>query len=281
VRRYYRDVGTFEDLPPGAVAVWERHLAYALAFGVAHGVAAVLPMGADDPNSAWSRRGGHWHQVRIRYPKRFGFGEPPWRVFLIGLAMTVFWGGIAFIALPIVGTFAWELADALRTDYPESERQIFWLFVFFTGMVIAAGASVLIRFVDGAIKLVLGAMDLGKTITVEGEVVNRYLGRIAVDDGVADEVRAWTPPPAAPALDRGMLIRATMSPRLCYVTKVEVLGDTAPRLDHVTALAPEDVVAEPEPAPDAASLPLRLASALFENDGSTSQAPPPEPEPRL
>ena len=237
VRRYYDDAGTFEDLPPGAVAVWERHMAYALAFGLAHGAAERLPMGADDPYSAWTRRHGHWRMIRIRYPKRFGFGEPPWKVFLVGLAMTVWWGGIAFVAFPVVASVVWDVAADFRTDYPEAEQQIYWFVLGFIGFLALVGVVVLVRAADGAIRLVLGAMDLGKRVTVEGEVVNRFMGRIAVDNGIDEETRAWTPPLGAPALHRGMLVRVTMSPRLCHVSQVEVLGEATPQLDHVAALA--------------------------------------------
>jgi hypothetical protein len=144
----------------------------------------------------------------------------------------------------VVATVVWDFADEIRTDYPEAEREIYWFLLGFMGFLVLVGIVVAIRAIDGAIRLGLGALDLGKHVTVEGEVVNRYLGRIAIDNGIDDETRAWTPPIGAPALHRGMLIRATMSPRLCHVTNIEVLGEATPQLDHITALAP-DPIAEP------------------------------------
>jgi hypothetical protein len=149
----------------------------------------------------------------------------------------MWWGGIAFVAFPVVASVVWDVAADFRTDYPEAEQQIYWFVLGFIGFLALVGVVVLVRAADGAIRLVLGAMDLGKRVTVEGEVVNRFMGRIAVDNGIDEETRAWTPPLGAPALHRGMLVRVTMSPRLCHVSQVEVLGEATPQLDHVAALA--------------------------------------------
>ena len=42
-------------------------------------------------------------------------------------------------------------------------------------------------------------------------------GKVAMDDGDAEEVRAWQPNPASPHLSLDSHIRATMSPHLAHV----------------------------------------------------------------
>lgn len=227
VREYLRRSATFGGVPPGSVAVWERYLAYATGFGLAHATARALPFATDDPNTAWSRYGGEWRQIRISYPKRWGFGQPPFQVFLYGLGITAFWGVIGFLILPALARGAWEIGKDVISDQELGGRAELVLGLGIGAAVVIMGAQVVYRLIDGAGKLVLGAMDLGRTVTVTGEVANVHLGRIAVADGMSEHTRAWTPPPTSPGLTRGQVIRATMSPRLCHVTRVELLDSGA------------------------------------------------------
>ncbi|MFL6111071.1 MAG: DUF2207 family protein [Catenulispora sp.] len=57
----------FRRLPPAAVAIWDRYLAYAAGFGIARTAVAALPLGARDERRAWSTHGGVWHEVRLGY----------------------------------------------------------------------------------------------------------------------------------------------------------------------------------------------------------------------
>jgi hypothetical protein len=56
--RGFLQAGAFNDLPPAPVAVWERYLAYAAAFGVARAAVEAFPMGAEEDRRAWSSAGG-------------------------------------------------------------------------------------------------------------------------------------------------------------------------------------------------------------------------------
>lgn len=240
VREYLRQSATFGELPPGSVTVWERYLAYATGFGLAHSTARALPFSTDDPNTAWSRYGGEWRQLRISYPKRWGFGQPPWQVFLFGLGITAFWGVIGFLILPALARGAWDIGTEIISDQDIGGRAELWLGLGIGAVVVLIGGQVVYRLIDGLGKLILGAMDLGRTVTVTGEVANVYEGRVAVADGIAERTRAWTPPPAAPAPGRGQVVRVTMSPHLCYVTKVESLEparEPEPRAAETAAAA--------------------------------------------
>jgi predicted membrane protein DUF2207 len=72
---HLRDDRPLADLPPAAVALRGRHFAYAAAFGFAPLAVELLPMGKEDDRRAWSRFGGRWRRVRVRYPR---FWPPAW-----------------------------------------------------------------------------------------------------------------------------------------------------------------------------------------------------------
>ncbi|NUR30746.1 MAG: DUF2207 domain-containing protein [Catenulispora sp.] len=57
----------FRRLPPAAVAIWDRYLAFAAGFGIARKTVGALPLGARDEGRAWSTYGGVWHEVRLGY----------------------------------------------------------------------------------------------------------------------------------------------------------------------------------------------------------------------
>ncbi|NUR60668.1 MAG: DUF2207 domain-containing protein [Catenulispora sp.] len=57
----------FRRLPPAAVAIWDRYLAFAAGFGIARKTVGALPLGARDERRAWSTYGGVWHEVRLGY----------------------------------------------------------------------------------------------------------------------------------------------------------------------------------------------------------------------
>ena len=63
---------------------------------------AAIPLEVEDPDVAWSRVGGDWHQVHVEYPTRFGYGQRPRHVLLNGALRTLLWGVLAFVVLPIV-----------------------------------------------------------------------------------------------------------------------------------------------------------------------------------
>src|SRR4029079_1611913 len=179
--------------PPGSVAIWERYLAYATAFGAARETCRCFPFTEDDPSTAWSRVGGEWHQVRIEYPTRWGFGQKPANVFLVGVVLTLFWGAIGFVLLPIAGNIVYDFGTTVIDDQNLGDRALLGLVLGIVGGIAVLGIYVLFRLLDGVMRLGRGALDLGRWEIVDGQVVNVHLGRVAVDAGRDDEIRAWLP----------------------------------------------------------------------------------------
>jgi hypothetical protein len=65
--------------------------------GVAPTAVALLPFGAEDDNGAWSRFGGRWRRVRVRYPRGWppGWGKHP----AFATFLAVLWGAAAVAAM--------------------------------------------------------------------------------------------------------------------------------------------------------------------------------------
>jgi len=222
VRKYLREIHAFDDVSAAAVIVWERYLAYGVALGVAKDAAHELPLAPDDPDTAWSRQTGTWREIRVEYPRHFGYGGWPLGVFGGGLARAVFWGGIVFVLLPVAASVAWDMIhDGLSGDTTDT----FAIEAALVGIFAALALFPFVQLVNGIIRVFLGGSDLlRRPQTIEGMVIKIHEGMIAVDNGHSDEVRAWIPPPGAPHLSIGSHVRATMSPRLAHVTSVEVLA---------------------------------------------------------
>jgi Predicted membrane protein (DUF2207) len=221
VRKYLREIHAFEDVSAAAVILWERYLAYGVALGVAKDAAHQLPLAPDDPDTAWSRQTGTWREIRVEYPRHFGYGGWPLGVFGGGLARVAFWGGIVFVLLPVAASVSWDVIhDGLSGDTTDT----FAIEAAFVGVFVAMALFPLAQLINGIIRVFLGGSDLlRRPQTIEGMVIKIHEGKVAVDDGHSDEVRAWIPPPGATQLSIGSHIRATMSPRLAHVTSVDVL----------------------------------------------------------
>jgi len=253
VRKFLRHDGTFADAPPAAVTIWGRNLSYGVALGVARGTATALPLGDEDPHSAWSRYGGSWHQVRVEYPRRFGYGDTPASVFLGGLVRTIFWGALAFAALPAVVSLLWHVQrEVFSTSTSLTAIGFVALFVAVFGVI---GTYLIVQLVDGLIRLGHGALDLGRHVDVRGAVIRAdqsgpHAGYVAIDDGHAAETKAFKPMTHRRPLHRGDEITVTYSPHLRHVTALEV----AHAIDLATADAQAAIGATSAPA--AVAVPL-------------------------
>ena len=69
VRDWLRGHEQFAELPPAAVAIWDRYLGYGAAVGATRLASAVLDLEMGNRKLVWSSFGGTWHRVRVRYPK--------------------------------------------------------------------------------------------------------------------------------------------------------------------------------------------------------------------
>jgi hypothetical protein len=192
VRGFLR-AGAFADLPPASVAVWERYLAYAAAFGVATAAVEAIPMGAEEDRRAWSSAGGRWREVRIRYP----FLWPPAWGWLPAVALGVSLVGVAVAAgmLRLATGIGWPQPGP--GDPPG-------LIAFVRGIAVAAWSAGVVIGLWSVVTLVRSIADLGRTHRVTGQVLRlRTFGRssddpgrhyLAIDDGSADVIRAWRVP---------------------------------------------------------------------------------------
>jgi hypothetical protein len=191
--RGFLQAGAFADLPPASVAVWERYLAYAAAFGVARAAVEAIPMGAEEDRRAWSNAGGGWREVRIRYP----FLWPP------------AWGWLPAVALGVslvgVGVSAGLLRLGMGIGWPQPGLDDPpGLIALVRGLAVAAWSSGAVIGLWSIVTLVRSIADLGRTGRVTGQVLRlRTFGRssddpgrhyIALDDGSSDVIRAWRVP---------------------------------------------------------------------------------------
>jgi len=165
VRAKLADDEAFRTQAPIAVTLWERHLAYGAAFGLATAAVHALPMGAESAHHAWSSYGGQWRSVRIRYPRFFPLG----------------WG-------------LHPLVVVLRAGLALAPALVLWLVAPKELLVVPAAV------VAAAGLVILWALvDLGSTREVTGQVLRRRAYGsdddkryyVAVDDGASATIRAW------------------------------------------------------------------------------------------
>jgi hypothetical protein len=192
----------FTRQTPITVAIWDRHLAYGAALGVASGAIGPLPMGAESDTHAWSAYGGRWRPVRIAYPRVWppGWGRDPFVALLTGL------GAVAASGL-VLYTFGPSLLDGGPV----------------AGAVLLVPCAVVIL---GVAVVVMAWSDWLSTTEVTGPILRlrvfgdeknrRYF--VAVDDGTSSSIRAWRVSPARySGLEQGEVITARLTKNLCCV----------------------------------------------------------------
>jgi hypothetical protein len=217
VRRALDESPSFELLPPSGVVVWERHLAYAAALGVAPRSIRALPMGAESDTEAWTASSGDWRKVTVRYPRfRPGWGRHPLHALAVGALGT--W--IAYLLLGIA-----------TGDVGDDEA---WLKLFALG-VLGLAVLVLTRSLP---QLLWGLIDLFVTRDVSGAVLRArtrwglfpYFTQtnekenlrffVALDDGRSTTVNAYRVRPALySSLPQGVGASLTVTPNLGYVRR--------------------------------------------------------------
>jgi Predicted membrane protein (DUF2207) len=235
VRAKLHEDEVFPTLSPLAVTLWERHLAYGAAFGVAPAAVRPIPMGAESDYRAWSSYGGQWHAVRIRYPHLLppGWGLHP----LLALFR-------ALVALAAAVVVLWVFAPAAFDVAPDAgaiELLITLIFVAFPAAVAAAAGLVILR----------ALADLGSTREVTGQVLRlRTYGDdddkrhyAAVDDGASPTIRAWrVKPELYSSLQQYQVVTGTLTRNLRYVRAIRPAA--APSESEV---APAEIAAAPRP----------------------------------
>jgi hypothetical protein len=216
-----RSNAALAELPPAGVKLWDRLFAYAAAFGAAPRAVALLPMGAEDDHRAWSRAGGRWRRVRVRYPRGLppAWGKHP----LLAVALALFWSVVAAVIV-------YGLRGLLEADRPTAVGRSAWDWV--ERGALGAMVPFLLLIGWGLWVLVRAVPDLWQTRTVEGELVRarrfrqwfssgdepKYWCYVALDDGSSDRVVALR---LSEVLFRdhvqGEAVTAEVTPRLGYV----------------------------------------------------------------
>jgi hypothetical protein len=247
VRRGYADVDQYEQLPPAAVVLYERHLAYAAAMDVARRAIARLPLSAEDDRRAWSRHGGRWRQVKVRYPRRrIAWGEGPGRAIIMG----TLWTATLLIPIVVLRTVGSDMRSRLE-DFARSVGQVSdpgnRLYDANTAERLALGVTLLIvavlavitlnAILRGGVRLARGLLDAGRERTVRGTVVRRRtwphqrgteqveLDWVAVDDGTENELRAFIVRRAlAAGIHQDEIVELTVTPFLGFVRMAKVLA---------------------------------------------------------
>ena len=201
VRAKLADDEAFRTQAPIAVTLWERHLAYGAAFGLATAAVRAIPMGAESDHRAWSSYGGQWHAVRIRYPHLL---PPGWGIH----PLIVLLRAVLALAAAVFGL--WLAQDVGNAGL---------LFVaVLVGVAAVAGLAALWALVD-----------LGSTREVTGQILRlrthgddddkRYY--VAVDDGASATIRAWrVKPELYSPLRQYEVVTGTITRNLRYVRSI-------------------------------------------------------------
>jgi hypothetical protein len=202
VRDWLHRTEAFGDLPPSAVAVWDRYLSYGDALGTARLCAAVIDLGMGNRKRVWSSHGGTWHRVRVRYPHfwpRYGKTAR----FLITKGVLL--GGLGSLLL-----YYWARGVAAALREPAiGERSVARFADPVRNIGLTIGAVLLAY---GAYLVIRSIIDLAAPANLTGQVLwkqvwrsdsggeNRpsvpWLHYFAVDDGSGDRTTAWGLPSA-------------------------------------------------------------------------------------
>jgi len=245
LKAYLRGDESFANLPPSAVAVWDRYLSYGDALGVTRVCSAVIDLGMGNRKRVWSSFGGTWHRVRVRYPSLWGrYGKTGPAVIVPAVVTLVLGYLIMRYRLRISG----ELPARVAGTY---DLVTFWV--------------ALLLLVRGGYRLVRGVLDLALPVTLTGEVLwievwrsnsggkdqppTPWLHYLAVDDGRDDRTTAWGMPSAmAGTCDCGDVVRIKVRRWTRRVVELSVV-------EHGSAAraAAADSVTGPAADPDGAA----------------------------
>lgn len=261
VRDYYRASGDFRTKEAAAVAVWDDHLAYATAMGLARRVERELPFAAESDTRAWSNVTGDWRKVKVSYRSpRLCWGQHPFRVVLSALVQGALVAFVGFLAFQVA------VGDSPLTEqeFVTGEREGA---VSLAATILAIVCGVLVAYC--AVKLAIGAADLFRRRTIEGVVLRRRsyaqgfdkhterieqryrlpfrirfrfgtsdptdTGRrsqrnrfVAIDDGTSDRIRAFKVTGRRYAqFAQGDTVRVRFSPLLGHVADVTTIAAAA------------------------------------------------------
>jgi hypothetical protein len=202
VRAAIADDEELERQTPLTVAIWDRHLAYGAALGVAQGAIGPLPMGVESDTHAWSSYGGRWRPVRIVYPRLWPplWGKDPIVAMVTG-------AGAVGAAVLVLYTFGAALLDSGAIGLA--------FFVVSCAVVVLGVAVAIVAWTDWLSSSEVTGPIL--RLRAFGDEKNRRYF-VAVDDGTSRTVRAWrVSPERCQGLEQGQVITAHLTRNLCCV----------------------------------------------------------------
>ena len=186
LRAYLRNDESFANLPPSAVAVWDRYLSYGDAVGATRVCSAVIDLGMGNRKRVWSHFGGSWHRVKVRYPR--------------------FWRRYGQKAVPLFVKAILALAFSILV-YKGSDRLPTFSNSVSGYLGLAVGLLFLSPLFYGIYTLVFAIIDVVTPVKITGEVLwtevwkssgggensppRPWLYHFAVDDGHDDRTTAW------------------------------------------------------------------------------------------
>lgn len=232
LRAYLEVDRAFAALPPAAVAVWDRYLAYGAALGVTRVASAALELGMGRRDRVWSAYGGQWHLVRVRYPGRASrYGATVAALVARGLLAVAAGAGLVRLAM---------LVEPMAGDQlPAAWHQV----------AVACAVAGGVLGVRGLYRAARALLDVVTTRKVRGEVlwvapwrqartddggVLVTLHYLALDDGTADRTTAWAlPDQVTRGFGPGDVVEVTVRPWTRRVASLAVVQSR--RLDVSTS----------------------------------------------
>lgn len=234
VRDHLEHDEVFPTLPPAAVAIWDRYLAYGAALGVAAAAVRAVPMGAEDDHRAWSSAGARWRQVRVRYPRFLppAWGRHPVGAFFLGL----FW----LVLAGTVFSFARRIGRPRATEGsvpPLTDSVVAWIWRVELAVVVLFGLAAL----WGLYVVVRAVPDFWQRGEITGQAVRlrkrrrggnddnpTYCYYVAVDDGSSETIRAFQVGSAIyEAIDEYDEVTGVYTPQLRHVRTLQRLRKPA------------------------------------------------------
>jgi hypothetical protein len=192
VRGWLRAHEAFAELPPSAVAVWDRYLGYGAALGTTRVASAVIDLGMGNRRRVWSSFGGTWHRVRVSYPRFWPRYGRPVHILLLRAALALA-AGIALVRWwrPLVADLS-DLDQVRGVAGPVSTLG------FLLGVALLAYATyVVVRVLIDAIAprrltgQVLWVEVWRQTSGNNDSAPRPWLAYLAVDSGPSDRTTAW------------------------------------------------------------------------------------------
>jgi hypothetical protein len=205
----------FANLPPAAVATWDRYLSYGAALGTTRVTSQIIDLGLADRRRIWSSYGGRWRRVSIRYPS---------------LPKSGYHWGFLLLRAGIMLMIGWTFASPGDISYRLFDSgPVTVAFTLFGLVLLAWGGYLLMRFV----------LDLASPKSVTGQILWTQVWKertrengpniptlyyLALDEGQDDRTMAWVLPAVfADGCRTGDEVRLRVRPWTRWVTTMEMV----------------------------------------------------------